>query len=212
MTRSPEDLKTKSSKPCKFKPINKPFTPDQQCKSSTPSSISSSRSDSPALVEIADETDDCVVVQKAPVFVIYTDSELSHSANSETLSDDLRNRLVRNTLSNMRTACQSMPTPREPTSTELEDMAKALVRKFPCIARLFDDNKQEFKTLTKEERCDLTEEERSQLHVSHQSILVLQQLYPITTGICIMGSYLQKILVNLPCPPSLIPAYLCAKL
>lgn len=144
MTRSPEDLKTKSSEPCKFKPINKPFTPDQRCKSSTPSSISSSRSGSPSLVEIADETDGCVVVQKAPVFVIYTDSELSHSANGETLSDDLRNRLVPNTLSNMRTACQSMPTPREPTSTELEDMAKVLVRKFPCIGRLFDDNKQEF--------------------------------------------------------------------
>ena len=71
----------------------------------------------------------------------------------------------------MRTSCQNLPTPREPTSTELEDMAKALVRKFPCVGRLFDNNENEFKTLTEEERCDLTEEQRSQLHVSVYCLL-----------------------------------------
>jgi hypothetical protein len=104
------------------------------------------------------------VAQHAPSFLIYTDSELKNAKYSESLSDDLQNRLVRNTLSNMQASCQSLPTPREPTFTELEDMAKPLTKKYPCVGRLYDDITKEFKTVPIEERSDLTEE---QLHGSY---------------------------------------------
>ncbi len=61
----------------------------------------------------------------------------------------------------MRASCQSLPAPREPTIAELEDMAKALAKKYPCVGRLYDDITKEFKSFPKEERPDLTEESAS---------------------------------------------------
>ena len=100
------------------------MTTDHSSCSVTPNN---SRSCSPSCLAVADDTNTYVKAEPTPVFLIYTDSELKLAANNDSLSDELRNRLVRNTWSNMRTACQNLRNPREPTAKEFEDMAKALV-------------------------------------------------------------------------------------
>ena len=114
--------------------------------SSYPSSPGSSRSSSPQIVK--DEPDCYVVTPQKAAFVIYTDSELNHFSKQGSLSDELVNRLVRNTITNMRSATQSLSTPREPTNDEIEDMAKALCKRFPCTRRVYNIEKKAFQTLT----------------------------------------------------------------
>lgn len=145
---------------------NAPLTPKQPRRLSTPSSVScaSSRSSSPASNK--EDTDCYVVPPQNPVFVIYTDSELCHASKQDMLSKELLNRLVRNTISNMRTATQSLPASREPTNGEIEDMAKALCKRFPCTQQVYDDDRKEFRSIDDVERCNLTEAQKNQLHVS----------------------------------------------
>lgn len=56
------------------------------------------------------------------MFVIYSDSELNHVSKKNSLLNELLNRLVRNTFSNIRTAAQNLHTARESTNDEMEDM------------------------------------------------------------------------------------------
>ena len=69
------------------------------------------------------------------------------------MSKELLNHLVRNMISNMKSACQKHP---------IEKMAKALCRKYPCLKRLNNDEN----PLTEEEKSILSELGKSQLHVS----------------------------------------------
>ena len=55
------------------------------------------------------EDDDTVHISKSPAFVLYTDSELIHAAKVNTMSKELLNHLVRNMISNMKSACQKLP-------------------------------------------------------------------------------------------------------
>ena len=66
----------------------------------------------------------------------------------------------------MRTACQNLRNPREPTAKEFEDMAKALVEKYPCVGQLYDEEKKDFRSVGKDERLQLTQEQKNKLHVS----------------------------------------------
>ena len=68
--------------------------------------------------------------------------------------------------------------------SRIGDMAKALAKKYPCVGRLYDDITKEFKTIPKEERSDLTEEQKSQLHVSY-SICSKNYCYHDTTVITV---------------------------
>ena len=139
------------------------MTTDHSSCSVTPNN---SRSCSPSCLAVTDDTNTYVKAEPTPVFLIYTDSELKLAANNDSLSDELRNRLVRNTWSNMRTACQNLRNPREPTAKEFEDMAKALVEKYPCVGQLYDEEKKDFRSVGKDERLQLTQEQKNKLHVS----------------------------------------------
>lgn len=161
---SNEQLTTTRLRLYKSQSYRTPNTSNHPSGSATPKS---SRSCSPSPIEVADDTDAYAKAEDAPVFLIYSDSELKNAAKSEALSDELRNRLVRNTVSNMRTACQNLATPREPTNNEMEDMAKALVKKYPSIVRLYDYGEKEYMTISEDKKCDLTQEQKSQFHVSY---------------------------------------------
>ena len=107
-----------------------------------------------------------MLAEPMSVFFIYTDSELKLAANNDSPSDELRNRLVRNMWSNMHTACQNLRSPRELTAKEFEDMAKALVEKYPCVGQLYDEEKKDFRPVGNDERLKLTQEQKHKLHVS----------------------------------------------
>ena len=62
----------------------------------------------------------------------------------------------------MKSARQKRPIKREPSSQEIEKMAKALCRKYPCLKRLNNDENPP----TEEEKSTLSELGKSQLHVS----------------------------------------------
>ena len=68
--------------------------------------------------------------------------------------------------SNMHTACQNLRSPRELTAKEFEDMAKALVEKYPCVGQLYDEEKKDFRPVGNDERLKLTQEQKHKLHVS----------------------------------------------
>ena len=62
----------------------------------------------------------------------------------------------------MKSACQKLPIKREPSSQEIEEMAKALCRKYPCLERFNNDENPP----TEEKKSALSELGKSQLHVS----------------------------------------------
>ncbi|XP_028414921.1 uncharacterized protein LOC114538008 [Dendronephthya gigantea] len=88
---------------------------------------------SPASVDLT--SSQVITPAPSPAFVVYTDNEIVCSAKTGDISQDLFNRLIRNTVSNMRSACHSLPVPREPTSLEMGEMAKVLCQKYPCLER-----------------------------------------------------------------------------
>ena len=90
--------------------------------------------------------------EPSPVFIVYTDSEIVQAAASNEISKELLSRLVRTTVSNMRSLCQSLPVPREPTNLEMEQKSKVLCMKYPCLERLSNDGGQTFKKFQPEER------------------------------------------------------------
>ena len=65
----------------------------------------------------------------SPVFLLYSDSEIGDNAARPKMSQELVNRLVRNTISNMTALCQNLKSAREPTKNTLEEMAKALCKR-----------------------------------------------------------------------------------
>ena len=80
----------------------------------------SSRCSSP-LVTVKPESPLCVDLtgnksvvkpEASPAFVIYCDSEIAHAAQTNSISDTLVNKLVRNTISNMRSSCNDLKNPR----------------------------------------------------------------------------------------------------
>ena len=99
--------------------------------------------------------------------MIYSDAEISHMAQQGNLSTDLMNRLVRNTISNMRTSSHNLQTPREPTNDEIVEMAKALNKKFPCTRRVFHPENKSFQPVVDEKM--LTGEQRSEFHVCRKN-------------------------------------------
>ena len=158
------------------------MTPDHSSVSVT---ANNSRSSSPSCIEVADNTITYVKAEPTPVFLIYTDSELKLAANNDSLSDELRNQLVRNTWSNMRTACQNLRSPREPTAKEFDDMAKALIEKYPCVGQLYDEEKKDFRPVGKDERLRLTQEQKNKLHVSLDVFLDKTYIFFIVSSICL---------------------------
>ena len=95
-------------------------------------------------------------LEDSPTFTLYCDSELAFAASRESMSKELVNRLVRYTISNMRTACHNLKRPREPTMAEKEEMAKALCRKYPCL-KMNEGN----------EQSQTPGKENEKLHVSY---------------------------------------------
>ena len=59
----------------------------------------------------------------SPTFVMYSNAEIIHADQVNKMSQELINRLVRNTVSNMRSACQSLQHPRDAATFEMEEMA-----------------------------------------------------------------------------------------
>ena len=94
-------------------------------RSSSPLSVASNSFSTDSLPE---ETD-VVKAPPSPAFIVYSDSEICNAARNNQFSTELTNRLVRNTISNMRSAnsaCQHLPVSRLSTTLEMEDMARAL--------------------------------------------------------------------------------------
>ena len=104
--------------------------------------------------------------EPSPAFIVYTDSEILHSAKSNEMSKELFNRLVRSTVSNMRSQCHSLPVAREPTTLEMEKMSKILCKKYPCLERVIKADGETYQQLKPDERAQLTESQINQLHVS----------------------------------------------
>ena len=75
----------------------------------------------------------------SPTFVMYSDAAIIHADQVNTMSQELINRLVRNTVSNIRSACQILQHPRDATIFEVEEMAMMLCKKYPCLARVSND-------------------------------------------------------------------------
>ena len=103
--------------------------------------------------------------------VMYSYAEISHMAQQGNLSTDLLNRLVRNTISDMRTSSNHSQTPREPTNDEIVEMAKALNNKFPCTRRVFHTKNKSFQPVVDEKM--LTGEQRSEFHVCKAFSLIV---------------------------------------
>ena len=101
---------------------------------------------------------------------MYCDSELSYAAKNDSMSDALFSRLMRSQLSNMRSELHRMPNPREPSNVELQDMAKALCRKYPCLKKVEvrgENGKKTFSSVSDDEIHNLTGYEKNNLHVSN---------------------------------------------
>lgn len=129
------------------------------------SPLVSVKSGSPLFVDLTGSKS-VVKPEASPAFVIYCDSEIAHAAQTNSISDTLFNKLVRNTISNMRSACNDLKNPREPTTLETEEMAKALCQKFPCLERVRNADGH-YVEIKPEERASLTEEQKNELHVSN---------------------------------------------
>lgn len=134
--------------------------------SAIPSSNSPFVSGSQSSPVCLDLTGNYLVKSPSPVFVVYSDSEIVHAAKTNAMSNELFNRLVRNTISNMRSTCQGLPNPREPSSLEMEDMAKALCTRYPCTARICEEDGKTYREIVPEERENLSEMQQKQIHVS----------------------------------------------
>ena len=85
----------------------------------------------------------------------------------------------------MRTACQNLRSPREPTAKEFEDMAKALVEKYPCLGQLYDEEKKYFRPVGKDKRARLTQEQNNKLHVSLEVCLDKTCILFIVSSVCL---------------------------
>ncbi len=110
-------------------PFLKATMPGYESSSPIPLSSSSNAKPSSSAGE-ADENDEAsnTLKMSSPVFILYKDNEIVDAAARQAMSPDLVNRLVRNTISNMRSSCQSLQSPRESTKNEIEEMAKTLCK------------------------------------------------------------------------------------
>ena len=135
-------------------------------RSSSPLSVASNSFSTDSLPE---ETD-VVKAPPSPAFIVYSDSEICNAARNNQFSTELTNRLVRNTISNMRSAnsaCQHLPVSRLSTTLEMEDMARALCQRYPCLEKKRSDDGKSFVSLSSDEKSGLMPDEKNQLHVSH---------------------------------------------
>jgi hypothetical protein len=126
--------------------------------------VSVIKSESPVCIDITGNRS-IVKPRASPSFVIYCDSEIAHAAENNSMSDTLFNKLMRNTISHMRAAC-NLEIPREPTTLETLKMAKALCEKYPCLGRVRNDDGV-FVEIKPEERASLTEAQKTEFHVSN---------------------------------------------
>ena len=69
----------------------------------------------------------------SPEYIIYHDHDLDAAAKAGKIAPDLRQRLVRATISNMMAMAYGSPFNRLPTNPELNEMAKSLVITYPCL-------------------------------------------------------------------------------
>ena len=82
------------------------------------------------------------------------------------MTEELINRLVRNTISNMISACHRLEYPRGPTTVEMEDMSRALCRKYPCLGQKLGEDGKSFVKVPTEELQKLVQDKMNQHHVS----------------------------------------------
>lgn len=100
-------------------------------------------SESPVCVDIPEQTN-IVKPQRFTAFIVYPDSELSLAVQTGSL--------VRNTISNMRAACQSFPISREPTKLEIEKMARPLWKRYLFKEKKRCGNGKTYLRITTEDR------------------------------------------------------------
>ena len=118
---TPQSSLSRSSSP--FVPINIPESP-------TNSDITVAAFQDP---EKNSKQEAKAPVWPKPVYSIYTDADVLSSDKNGQMSKEIRNRLVRGTIHNMVTVASSSPFGRFPTHSELEEMSKSLVIRYPCL-------------------------------------------------------------------------------
>lgn len=69
----------------------------------------------------------------SPEYVVYKDHDLDTAAKAGKIAPDLRQRLVRATISNMMATAYAAPYNRLPTNQEINEMAKSLIITYPCL-------------------------------------------------------------------------------